>query len=939
MPAVEHASPDPRARFVWTDDHGQGRNVFALFRREFVLDDKPDSLVLCLFADSRYRLRVNGEVVGYGPARFMLVRPEYDRHELAPFLRAGVNVVTVEVNAFGASTFEAEPSAGGFIAWTAGGDIDFATPGEWRARVLRDRDTWSPPWSFAQPPVEILDLSLSDSAWHLPGATVGWASPVLLGDQTRWGPFAPRSIPPLSNDVQGPEWPVMRMVLDSSEARIGFRVDAGSNPACKAPHCRVAYATFLWSPREQRVPVSIFWGPHFLNGRALEATRRHERGNREEFELDLQAGWNLLFGAPEILQDSWGVLIGLPRSAGLMPRAEPDLNCPSAIRHTGAIKAADYAVIFDTIPRDEMDIRALPVTWREIPLGEDVALPARQMAWDRVADGNDSCERLWSWPCTLESEDGRSHALLLDAGREFIGHWILDIEAPPGTVVDVSSDEVLSSQGLIDVYRDQFLNNTADRVIWHGGRRLVEGFRPHGGRYLQLSVRLPVGAGRVVVHEAGFRRTLAVVDRVGWFECSDPVLTWAWGAGADTIEASCEDAFVDPWRERGVYIGDTLVEHLAMSVFSRDSSMTRRCLINWALSQRPDGLLLDNAPSCHDKALADYSLLWILILRNFWRLTGDRRLPAELWPCVRGILCAPAWRESGSALWDVDHLAVFIDWSAPKDAKRGESAAVNAYRVMALDAAAEMADALSLANDAAALRREADRVRSAFGLLWDEAGGRYACSRIGGNLSSAQALHGNILALIARIPSPEREARILPWVLDRLSRNHRKPKEGIELFFLFHALEMLCGRGLEDEAIALMVNHYGIMMRHGAWTLWECLAMGLTGNGSFCHGWSASPTHCLSRHVLGVSWEAAGDHDDVWVRPMSGGLTWAAGAVPHPRGLVEVSWRVQGGSLDCRVVAPPGVRVRVEPVGALASLSLSCSCETVDQPADLSLKV
>ena len=78
-----------------TEDVKKARLVY--FRQEVSLREVPPSLHLCLFADSRYKLYINGELVGdgpqkgYGPVRF------YDTVPISPFLHEGVNVFALVV--------------------------------------------------------------------------------------------------------------------------------------------------------------------------------------------------------------------------------------------------------------------------------------------------------------------------------------------------------------------------------------------------------------------------------------------------------------------------------------------------------------------------------------------------------------------------------------------------------------------------------------------------------------------------------------------------------------------------------------------------------------------------------------------------------------------------------------------------------------------------
>jgi hypothetical protein len=67
------------------------------FRRSFRLADVPAAFVVHLSADSRYKLFVNGELVGLGPARSDLAHWNFDTYDLAPFLRRGDNVLAALV--------------------------------------------------------------------------------------------------------------------------------------------------------------------------------------------------------------------------------------------------------------------------------------------------------------------------------------------------------------------------------------------------------------------------------------------------------------------------------------------------------------------------------------------------------------------------------------------------------------------------------------------------------------------------------------------------------------------------------------------------------------------------------------------------------------------------------------------------------------------------
>ena len=67
-----------------------------LFRNQFSLDQVPESLVMHLSADNRYKLWVNGKMAANGPAKGSFLHWRYESIDLGPWLQAGDNVLAVE---------------------------------------------------------------------------------------------------------------------------------------------------------------------------------------------------------------------------------------------------------------------------------------------------------------------------------------------------------------------------------------------------------------------------------------------------------------------------------------------------------------------------------------------------------------------------------------------------------------------------------------------------------------------------------------------------------------------------------------------------------------------------------------------------------------------------------------------------------------------------
>ncbi len=76
-------------------------HAVVLFRKAVELAQKPQRFVVHVSADNQYRLFVNGQAVGRGPARGDLAHWFYETYDLAPYLKVGRNVLAVEVVNYG----------------------------------------------------------------------------------------------------------------------------------------------------------------------------------------------------------------------------------------------------------------------------------------------------------------------------------------------------------------------------------------------------------------------------------------------------------------------------------------------------------------------------------------------------------------------------------------------------------------------------------------------------------------------------------------------------------------------------------------------------------------------------------------------------------------------------------------------------------------------
>lgn len=899
-------SPHSTAAFCWVPQLAPSRNQFVSFERRFRLTEIGDASIR-LFADSRFRLFINETFIAYGPGRFVTASPEFDEYEIGDALVVGENLIRVEVNYYGSSSFQTMPDGQpGFIADGSADDggVSFTTPGEWRSRIHHAWDAQAPHFSFAQNPAEICDTRLLAGELAarktlplvtLPPGNLPWNKPV-----PRTAPYPDYALRrPARLAIAGP-------VVPSQRWGVQLRHPCFKPEERKAKPCYVSFVTWINSPREQTVTMDCLWADLILGGTPVQTRYPGFLGNHGEASLALQAGWNFLSGSIELLQEHWPLLLGFPPEAGLSLHALPSHDCQDAfaLSPPGG-ESRPWAL---SSPADF----ALPPRWRAVPNDIPSVTPARLIAWDQVDPGH-ARKRL---PAAQFSDaatfTGPSALWSYDFADEYYGQPVIEVEAPAGTILDVAYDDWQRSDGCVNLYHSNPFTNAADRFILRGGRQKIEVLNPRGGIFLQLILRAPAGSpsAKLTVHDIAIRRRTTIVHASGSFACGDPVLDWAWCTSVHTLQSSTDEAYADcPWRERGSYIGDTLVNLHLHRLISTDLSVARRTIGLFGAAQLPNGQLLACAPSWLARCHCDFTLLWIQAVHDLWAFTGDSAFVETQWPVIQRIFSNTAWKVDARGLWDTTGEHAFVDWgSIPSERNGPGNAVINILRVAALRSAARLAEVLRKSSIAARYRNEADRVaETLIACLWDKARGRFNAN-IG---AETPAVHANVLALRHGIgPSDQILAYLEPRLRDNFDAalNPETAKNGfIELYFFHHLLPALAAHGKTDLAEKLIEQTYGFLKSFGHPTLVENFQRAHDGKGSCCHSWSGSPAVYSTAYILGLRQASPGDPDAFVLDPVSSGQSKAEGTFPHAQGMIHIRWDRHGSRIVARASVPEGV--------------------------------
>ncbi len=524
-----------------------------------------------------------------------------------------------------------------------------------------------------------------------------------------------------------------------------------------------------------------------------------------------------------------------------------------------------------------------------------------------------------------------SGATLLDFGQNLVGTLRIDVAGPRGAVVRLRHAEVLE-HGELGV-RPLRTAAATDSYTLRGdpeGERWEPRFTFHGFRYAEVTgwpgELRPDDVTAVVYHSD--------LERAGWFECSDPLLTRlhenvVWGMRGNFLDVPTDCPQRD---ERLGWTGD-------LQVFAPTASYLYDCagfLASWlkdlTADQTAEGVVPLFVPRVDMKGpfaepvpqagWGDAAVLvpWVMYLRS-----GDTEVLRRQYRSMRAWVDGLTARLGIGTLFNQPpfQLGDWLDPAAPPDnpaAGATDSILVaTAYRVRTAQVLADIAGVLGEAADAARYAALAESVRQAFHDEYVTPHGRLASDS---QTSYALALEFSLL------PGEKQRAR----AAERLVEVVRMKRHKIATGFLGTPLicDALTSAGAIDDAYQLLTQRecpswlYPVTM--GATTIWErwdsMLPDGSINPGemtSFNHYALGAVADWMHRVVGGLAPGAPGYRViNVAPRP-GGGIGWARTAHLTPYGRAEVAWRRADGELTTEVTVPVGASAVVTLPGTPAA--------------------
>jgi alpha-L-rhamnosidase len=185
FPSLTYSQPSRPWNAQWigvAGDPGTEYGVF-YFRKSIQLSSQPTTFKVHVSGDNRYKLYVNGTLVSLGPARGDLYYWNYETVDLAPYLKAGNNVVAALV--FNEAQYRPEAQITLRTGFILQGDTQaeeiLNTNNSWKGMQDKSRQP-TPGFEFAASKGELVDMNLAINDWNTPGFDDSkWAAAGQLG--------------------------------------------------------------------------------------------------------------------------------------------------------------------------------------------------------------------------------------------------------------------------------------------------------------------------------------------------------------------------------------------------------------------------------------------------------------------------------------------------------------------------------------------------------------------------------------------------------------------------------------------------------------------------------------------------------------------------------------------------------------------------------------
>lgn len=439
------------------------------------------------------------------------------------------------------------------------------------------------------------------------------------------------------------------------------------------------------------------------------------------------------------------------------------------------------------------------------------------------------------------------YGLFADMGEEVTGTLGIKAEGPDGRKVVVRCGEELEADGHV---RYDMRCNCRYEEVWTlaEGECLLEQYDYKAFRYVEILFEAPVEIKEVWTKV----RHYPMQEDACTFCCSKRELEDIFRICKNAVKYGTQESYLDcPTREKGQYLGDSIVTAHAQVWLTGSTEMLRKCIAQFADTSVICKGLMAVAPGALMQEIADFSLLWSELLLLDYQFTADREFLRRYYPVAKGIIehFRQYEREDG-LLCKVADKWNLVDWpenlrddydftlSRPVVAD-GCHNVVNALYVGALKNLSRMEAILDLPQSFSWRGYK----EAFFNVFYNRESGLFVdCEG-----STHSAVHSNIYPLYFELLEKEQTEPVVRFLEEK----------GLccGVFVSYFFLKGLAKAGYHDVMYRLLVNEsehgWVNMLREGATTCFEAWGKKQKWNTSLCHPWASAPIPLLIEDIAG----------------------------------------------------------------------------------------
>ncbi|HEY2083927.1 MAG TPA: alpha-L-rhamnosidase C-terminal domain-containing protein, partial [Verrucomicrobiae bacterium] len=431
-----------------------------------------------------------------------------------------------------------------------------------------------------------------------------------------------------------------------------------------------------------------------------------------------------------------------------------------------------------------------------------------------------------------------------------------------------------------------------DEYTCRGGR---ETWDADFGRHTSFQVMKITGyAGKLKPSDVRGMWAYCDADVVGRFRCSSKLLNDIYEMCERSARQNVQQGMisVDANREQSPWLADSWNIGNVLLYNHRGTMIIDKVLRDYAAEQRTNGSFNDCSPAPLNQC-AEWSMYWPMLLWQQYFFSGDDTLLREMSPRLTHFLdWMKTWQDPETKLVN-PRTARISDYAGGITPSGGYNATTACQYYENLLIASRIFSVLGQAKQSDEYLRQAKEVKA--GINSHLFNGEFYRVRTDTNgmypIASAWALRFDIE------PAADK-SKILAAILAPSD-----PVFGGYGGDAFYSGLLNAGAG---DFVVHDLARYCLMLKENK-ANWEQFGYG----GEVNHAWSAYPGYLFQKYILGIQ-PTGGGFATFDVRPETGGLTFAEGAVPTVKGLITTHWEKKAdGKFSLSVKVPANTRASI----------------------------